>query len=122
MADKVTLSGQFNLVDEIQNANILSYNLANVWDTITGVVEHNKIVRQLVDTDGVVSLDKGGVGAIRGMLIAITNGTGSITLKHDSNTAGIVITSMMLLHGTIDAITIETTETQPLTVEYIFFQ
>jgi len=122
MSDKATVSGQFNLVDETTNTNKLSYDLSSLFTTITGIAEHNKVVRQLVSTDGVVALDKGGVGAIRGMMISITNGTGSITLKHDSNTAGIVIDSAFILFGTIDTITIETAETQPLTVEYIFFQ
>jgi len=122
MSDKATVTGQFNLVNESSNANILSYDMASIFETVTGITEHNKVVRQIVNTDNVVALDKGGVGAIRGMMIAITNGVGSITLKHDSNTAGIVINSAMILFGTIDVITIQTTATQALTVEYIFFQ
>lgn len=122
MSDKATVLGSFNLVSEVNSNNILTYDLATIFGEITGVAEHNKVVRQLVDTDSVVALDKGGVGTIRGMLIAITNGSGSFTLKHNTNTNGIVISSAFMFFGTIDIITIETAETQPLTVEYIFFE
>lgn len=122
MSDKATVTGQFNLVSEQTSTNILSYDLATMFGEITGILENNKVVRQIVDTDNVVALDKGGVGTIRGMMITITNGTGTITLKHDSNTAGIVISSAFLLFGSIDTITIETASTQALTVEYIFFE
>lgn len=122
MSDKAVVTGQFNLVDESSSTNVLSKDLATMFTQITSILEHNKVVRQIVDTDSVVSLDKGGVGTIRGFYIYIREGTGPITLKHDSNTAGIAIDSGLLLFGSIDTVTIETASTQPVTVEYLFFE
>lgn len=122
MSDKAVVTGQFNLVDESSSSNVLSKDLATMFTTITSILEHNKVVRQIVDTDGVVSLDKGGVGTIRGMYIYIKDGTGPIVLKHDSNTNGISIESGMVLFGSIDSVTIETASTQAVTVEYLFFE
>lgn len=122
MSSKATVVGTLNIVDETSNANILSWNLSNLFTTVTGIAEHTKVERQIVNTDSVVALNLGGVGTMRGMMIAITGGVGTITLKHDANTNGISISDAFILFGTISTITIETAATQPLTVEYIFFQ
>lgn len=122
MSDKAVVTGQFNLVDEATSVNVASVDLAAAFTSLTGVLEYNKIVRQIVDTDGVVSLDKGGVGDIRGFFIYIKEGTGPITVKHDSNTNGLVVESGLLLFGTIDSITLETASTQSVTVEYVLFE
>lgn len=122
MAKKAVVSGQFNLVDEATNRNILSFDLAAVYPPLTSILEFNDVERQISSADGVVSLDKGGVTNLRGFFITIREGQGPITLKHDSNTAGIVITGSLLFFGKIDAITVETASAQPVTIEYVFFE
>lgn len=122
MSDKAVVSGQLNLVDESSGLNVLSYDLSTLFGSLTNVLEHNKIVRKIIDTDSTVALDKGGVTTIRGFMLNVKEGTGTITLKHDSNTVGIVIDQGILLFGSIDTVTIETASTQALTVEYLFFE
>lgn len=122
MADKLAVTGQYNLVNGVTNQNAVSYDLAKLFGTVENILEHNKIKRQIVTGDGVVSLDKGGVGTMRGFIIAITDGSGDITLKHDGNTNGMTVEGVMILHGSFDNVTIETASSQPLTVEYMFFE
>lgn len=122
MSDKAVVTGQFNLVDESSSTNTLSFNLATAFTPLTSILEHNKIVRQISSTDGVVSLDKGGVTNIRGFFLYIKEGTGPVTVKHDSNTNGMEISSGVLLFGTIDDVTVETASAQPVTILYLFFE
>jgi hypothetical protein len=119
--DSVVITGQFNLVDSNNNVKV-PFNLTELFGTITNVLEHNKNQRQLVDTDGVVALDPGGVSNIRGLILVITSGSGTVTLKHDSNTNGIELEKGIMLIGNLSDITIETTSAQPLTIEHMFFE
>ena len=122
MSDKAVVTGQFNLVDEASGLNVASVDLAAAFTFLTGILEYNKIVRQITSADGAVSIDKAGVSTVRGFLIYIKEGTGPITIKHDSNTNGIVVASGFMLFGSIDSITIETVSAQPVTVEYVLFE
>ena len=122
MSDKFTVTGQAALVDNTNNNNVLTADLADVFGQVDNVLEHNKVVRKIKDTDGVVALDKGGVGTIRGMYLFIKEGSGTVTLKHDSNTNGMTVEGGIMLTGSLDAITIETTSTQELSVEYLLFE
>ena len=124
MAEKLVVTGQYNLVDEVTNNNVVSYDLASILGQISAIQEHNKIKRKLIVGDSVVTLDKGGVGTIKGFLIAITENAGGapVVLKHNTNGNGMSIDTAMILHGNIDDVTIETTSTSALTVEYLFFE
>ncbi len=122
MSKKAVVTGQLNLQNEATGANVLSFDLSTLFASILSILEHNNVVRQISSADGVVSLDKGGVTTLRGFLIVVTEGTGPVTVKHDSNTNGIDVDSGMLLFGSIDTITIETASAQPVTVEYLLFE
>lgn len=121
MSSKAVISGQYNLVDESSNTNILSFNLADIFPQITGIREFTAAEMQLVDTDGAVSIPTAGVTTIKGILVYVVGGTDNITIKHDSNTNGIV-GKAVLIHGTISTITVETAATQAITVKYLLFE
>lgn len=122
MPKKAVVTGQFNLVDEATGVNVSSFDLATLFGVVTSILEVTNVQRQIASADSVVAIDKGGISSIKGFMIYIKEGTGPITLKHDSNTAGIEISSAFLFFGTIDSITIETGSAQPVTVEYAFFE
>lgn len=121
MADKVIVTGQFNLTDS-SGKTLVPFDLSTLIGTIDAVLEHEKSKRTIVDSDGPVTLNKGGVGTVRGFIIAISNGSGTITLKHDSNTVAMTIDKAMILVGSFDSVIVETTSTQALTIEYMFFE
>lgn len=121
MADKAVLTGQFAMVDEVNSNNIFTFDLAERFPPITGLGEHSKLKQDIIVGDGIVTLDLGGVATIKGILLFISGG-GEIILKHDSNTNGIQIDSGMILFGKIADITIETTSTTTLKVEYVVFE
>lgn len=122
MSKKAQVTGTIALVDESTNANVLSYDLSNVFSAITGLKEHIAVERELIDGDGVVSLDLGGIGTIKGLWLWISSGTGTVTLKHDSNTNGMTIDNGIVLFGSLGSPTIETTATQALVVKYVLFE
>lgn len=121
MADSIVVTGQANLVDNAGNT-VIPFDLASLLGTTSNVLEHNKVKRQLVSTDNAVTLDKGGVGTVRGFFLFITEGSGVVTLKHDSNVNSMSIDKGLLIFGNLDAIIIQTVSTQPLTIEYLFFE
>lgn len=121
MADKAVLTGQFAMVDEANSNNIFTFDLAEKFPPITGLGEHSKLKQDIILGDGVVTLDLGGVATIKGILIFVSGGN-SITLKHDSNTNGMEIESGMILFGNMADITIETTSTTTLKVDYVVFE
>lgn len=121
MSDQVVVTGTYNLTDV--NGNVLiPFDLTKLFGIRTNVLEHTKLKRKIVDTDGVVALDKGGVATINGMILVITEGAGTVTLKHNTNSNGMILTKGIILFGSLDAVTIETSETSPITVEYLFFE
>lgn len=120
MASKLVATGQVNLVDEVSGVNQFGFNIAEMLKTLTGVQKITQFERQLVVGDGSVSIDLGGVATVRAFLIYVV-GVGEITVKHDSNTAGILCTGLILF-GTIDDIVISTTETQAVTVKMLAIQ
>ena len=122
MSKKAVVTGQFNLVNEANGTNILSFDLSAMFQSLTGILEFSNVERQISSADGVVAVDKGGVTAIRGFYIAITSGTGPVVVKHDTNMNGVSVESALLLFGSLDAITIETASAQPITVEYVLFE
>jgi len=121
MSLRAIVSGQFNLVDENSNQNFLSFDLATAFGTVSNIEEQTFQERQLVLGDGVVSLDPGGVGTVKGMFLSVEAG-GSVTVKHDSNTNGIAVSGSMLIFGQLSSITIETIATQPIKVKYLIFE
>lgn len=121
MADSIVVTGQANLVDS-SGSNVISFDLAALLGTTSNVLEHNKVKRQLVDTDNAITLDKGGVGTVRGFFLFITEGSGILTLKHDSNTSAMSIDKGIMIFGSLDAVIIQTVSTQPLTIDYLFFE
>lgn len=122
MSKKAVVTGQFNLVDESTGVNVTSFDLATLFGIATSILEVTNVQRQISSSDSVVAIDKGGVSTLRGFMLYIKEGTGPVTIKHDSNTAGILVDSAILLFGSIDTITIETASAQPVTVEYAFFE
>ena len=121
MSLKAQITGQFNLVNESSNVNFLSFDLAELFGAITGVKEQTFVERELIDTDGAVAIDLGGVTTVKGIMIAVI-GSGVVTMKHDSNTNGIDISSGLILFGELGVITLETPATQALTVKYLVFE
>lgn len=118
---KTAVSGQLNLVNESTGANFLSFNLADAFPALTAIAEQTYIERQLVVGDGAVTLDKGGIETIR-MFMLIVTGNDPVTVKHNGNSAGIVVDKALLLQGTIDNIIVQTAATQPLTVKYLMVE
>lgn len=121
MADKAQLTGTFALINETNNNNVFTFDLAERFPAIKGLGEHSKLKQDIIVGDGIISLDLGGVATIKGILIFVSSGDG-IILKHDSNTNGIQIDTGMILFGKIASITIETVSTTSLKVDYVVFE
>lgn len=120
MASKLVATGQVNLVDEVSGVNQFGFNLAEVLKSLTGVQEFTQSEQQIIVGDGDVAINLNGVATVRAFLIYVV-GAGEITVKHDSNTAGIKCTGLVLF-GTIGSIIISTAETQAVTVKYLAVQ
>lgn len=120
MSDKAQILGSFALVNETSNDNVFTFPLAEAFPPITGITKHSKLKRTIVASDGVVALNLGGVATLKGLFIKVVGG--SITLKHNTNTNGLLITSGFVFFGTISALTIETVSTSEVEVEYVVFE
>lgn len=120
MAEKLVSTGQIVLQDG--TTNVMSFNASNVFGTLDNILEHEKGKRTLIDTDGAVTLSKGGVGTVRAFLLYIREGSGTVVMKHDGNANGIEIAEGILIVGNLDVVTVETDSTQALTIEYLFVE
>jgi hypothetical protein len=120
MALKALITGQINLVNEVNNQNFLSFDLSTLFGAISNVQEHIYQERMLSVADSVVSLHAGGVSTAKGFLIAVEGGV--ITVKNDANTAGIKVSSALVLFGQLSSITVETAATQPIKIKYLLFE
>ncbi len=121
MSLKAVATGQFNLVNEATGQNFLSFDLSAIFGVLTGVQEQVYQERNIIVGDGVVSLNAGGVANVKGLLL-IVEGAGTVTVKHDSNTNGIEVSSCLLVFGKLSSITVETSATQQIKVKYLLFE
>jgi len=120
MSLKATISGEFTIVNESSNEKLLNLSLSSIFGNVSSIKEHVFVERQISSGDGAVSVHTGGIGTIKGFLLVVESGT--VTVKHDSNSTGIDITSSALvLFGKLASITIETLSATDISVKYVLF-
>lgn len=120
MSYKLVINGQANLVDESTGQNLVSFPLTEVFQQVTGIREQVIAELEISSVSGVVPLQLNGVSTVRALLIWVV-GAGEITVKHDANTVGIK-GNAVILEGLVSAVTIETLETQNITVKFVVVQ
>jgi hypothetical protein len=121
MADTLATTGSLAFTDNSPASRDFNYDLANVFGSQT-INEQNIVRRKLNAADGEISVDLGGVSDVKGFFLWIISGSGTVTLKHDANSAAMEISKAMHLVGKISAIKLQTTAISNLLVEYMVYE
>lgn len=119
---KTTVTGQLNLVDETVNETLVPLQFPKIFPSLSGLIPagwQRGVINSTTNGGSPVALDFGDVDQVKLFVLYIESGNGSITMKHDSNTNGIVIDSGIVLQGKIADVTIETTSTENLTYRWL---
>jgi len=109
-------------VDETTNETLSPVSFPRVFPALSGLTPaswQRGVITDQTNGGNPVALSFGDVDQTRLFIFYIESGSGSITLKHDSNTNGMVIQSGLILQGRLTDVTIETTSTEELTYRYL---
>lgn len=119
MANKLVATGTIAIQDELTSDVKDSFDLAKRVPELTGLTKKSDNSIIINSGSGVVPLSTGGASPIKGILVFVSGG--KVTLKHNTNTNGAVISSVFFLIGEISTMTVETTEAGDVAVDYIVF-
>jgi len=120
MSKKLTVTGHVNLVDEASGSMLASVNLEEVFTTITGAKHSLYDFLPLNQSMGAVPLPTNNLAGIRFMAIWPIGGT--ITFRHDSNSAGVVINGAEIIQGVFGLPTVQTDSATDISVGYLILE
>jgi hypothetical protein len=127
MALKSEVNGQIVISDQDNNTVVFSKQLNQMFKSVTGLDSFSGLTkRKILDGDNSgnpVALDTNGVSPIKGFVIWIESGNGTLEFAHGGNSVPLQIDSALIVFGSFTLPTVKSVGavTNPLTFWYGFF-